>query len=83
MRLPTSRSSWTGATAFVVALFVSIGWAAAMVAAALDDDVSPAGIQLLSGLGGVLTGAVAGYLGAGAAIWMRRRLGDDDEGDEP
>jgi hypothetical protein len=58
----------------VVALFVSLGWAASMVAAALDDNVSEAGIQLLTGLGGVLAGAVAGYLGAGAAfIWQRGR----------
>jgi hypothetical protein len=50
-----------------------MGWAAAMFAAALDDSVSDAGIQLLSGLGGVLAGATAGFLGAGAAlIWQHR-----------
>jgi hypothetical protein len=79
---PRTLSSWAGATAFVVALFLSIGWAAAMVAAALDDSVSDAGIQLLSGLGGVLAGAVAGYLGAGAAlIWQRahEKENPDDE----
>jgi len=52
-----------------------------MVAAALDDDVSSAGIQLLAGLGGVLAGAVAGYLGA--SVWGRARLTDDDKGTEP
>jgi hypothetical protein len=78
---PRTLPSWVGATAFIVALFVSAGWAAAMVAAALDDDVSAAGIQLLSALGGVLAGAVAGFLGAGAAlIWQHRTHQSDNEG---
>ena len=77
MNLPRGRD-WAGAVAFVVALFVSAGWACAMVAAALDDDVSAAGIQLLSGLGGVLAGSVAGYLGA-SAVWFRRRIDDNEE----
>jgi hypothetical protein len=84
VRAPRTLSSWTGATAFVVALFVSAGWAAAMVAAALDDDVSPQGVQLLAGLGGVLAGAVAGFLGAGAVtLWRRRGDGDDELGGSP
>jgi hypothetical protein len=78
VRLPESRTSWTGATAFVVGLFVSLGWAVAMGAAAFDDNVSAQGVQLLAGLGGVLTGAVAAYLGAGAVMAWRRRLEDDD-----
>lgn len=77
MDQPRSLPSWVGATAFVVATFVSAGWAAAMVAAALDDNVSAEGIQLLAGLGGVLTGSVAGFLGAGAALIWRRRMDDD------
>ena len=73
MNLPHGRHDWTGAVAFVIALFVSIGWAAAMIAAAIDDDVSSQGVQLLAGLGGVLAGAVATYLGAGAVLlWGRR-----------
>ena len=81
MKLPTTLSSWSGATGFVVAFFLSAGWAVSMVAAALDDSVSDAGIQLLTGLGGVLAGAVAGYLGAGAAlIWTRRHEREDDHG---
>jgi len=84
VRLPTTLSNWAGATAFVVALFLSVGWAVSMIAAALDDDVSDAGIQLLTGLGGVLAGSVAGYLGAGAAlIWSRGHRGhtNDEEGE--
>ena len=51
-----------------------------MVAAAVDDDVSESGIQLLSSLGGVLSGATAGFLGAGAAlIWKERISKADDE----
>jgi hypothetical protein len=74
---PRNLPSWVGATAFVVGLFVSAGWCFSMVAAALDDSVSESGIQLLTGLGGVLTGAVAGFLGAGAAlIWERRNERD-------
>jgi hypothetical protein len=79
VRLPQTLHSWTGATAFVVALFLSMGWATAMVAAALDDDVSESGIQLLTGLGGVMAGAVAGYLGAAAALLWTRRNDDDKE----
>lgn len=82
MRLPGGSShGWAGATAFIVATFLSAGWAIAMVAAALDDDVSAQGVQLLSALGGVLAGAVAGYLGAGAALlWTRRHQEDDPAG---
>jgi len=80
MKQPRTLSSWVGATAFVVALFTSAGWASAMLAAALDDSVSDAGIQLLSGLGGVLTGATAGFLGAGAALIWKQRL--EEKGDE-
>jgi membrane associated rhomboid family serine protease len=74
---PPDRHDWAGAVAFVVALFVSAGWAAAMIAAALDDDVSAQGVQLLAALGGVLAGAVAGYLGA--SVWGRRRHYDESE----
>ena len=81
MKLPHGRHDWTGAVAFVVALFVSIGWAAAMVAAAIDDDVSAQGVQLLAGLGGVLAGSVAAYLGAGAVLfWQRRTEPDETQG---
>jgi hypothetical protein len=69
VRQPQGPTNWAGAVAFVVALFVSAGWAIAMVAAAIDDDVSAQGVQLLAGLGGVLAGAVAGYMGA--AVWRR------------
>ncbi len=78
MRQPRTLPSWVGATAFVVALFVSAGWAVAMVAAALDDSVSDAGIQLLTGLGGVLAGATAGFLGAGAALIWQHRITNQD-----
>jgi hypothetical protein len=46
--------------------------------------VSDAGIQLLTGLGGVLTGAVAGFLGAGAALIWQHRIDSKDyqEGDD-
>ena len=73
MRLPTNTDGWAGATAFVVALFLSAGWSASMFAAAVNPEgVSESGVQLLTGLGGVLAGAVAGYLGAGAAlIWKK------------
>ena len=50
-----------------------------MVAAALDDEVSAQGIQLLAGLGGVLAGSVAGYLGAGVALLFRRRNDEPEE----
>jgi len=85
MKQPQNLSSWVGATAFVVALFTSLGWAAAMVAAALDDSVSDAGIQLLSGLGGVLAGATAGFLGAGSVLIWRQRSDkeEEDRKDEP
>ncbi len=81
MKQPRTLPNWVGATAFAVAFFVSLGWAAAMVAAALDDSVSDAGIQLLSGLGGVLAGATAGFLGAGAALIWQHRL--EHERDTP
>jgi succinate-acetate transporter protein len=79
VNLPHGRHDWAGAVAFVVGLFVSLGWACAMVAAALDDDVSSAGIQLLAGLGGVLAGSVAAYLGAATVMRQRRHV--DDDGD--
>jgi hypothetical protein len=80
VNLPQGLRNWSGATGFVVAFFLSAGWAVAMVAAALDDNVSDSGIQLLTGLGGVLAGATAGYLGAGAAlVWSRRDERPDDE----
>ncbi len=79
MKIPTTLSNWAGATAFVVAFFLSLGWAVGMVAAALDDQVSESGIQLLTALGGVLAGAVAGYLGAGAALIWYKRNEDDHE----
>jgi uncharacterized membrane protein YozB (DUF420 family) len=82
VRQPRTLPSWVGATAFIVAAFVSAGWAFAMVAAALDDSVSDAGIQLLTGLGGVLTGAVAGFLGAGAALIWQHRIENHEERDE-
>ena len=82
MKQPRTLPSWVGATAFVVALFLSLGWAASMVAAALDDDVSDAGIQLLSGLGGVLAGATAGFLGAGAALIWQHRVDEDKQDEE-
>lgn len=78
MRLPQGRHDWTGAVAFVVALFVSVGWAAAMIAAAVDDDVSAQGVQLLAALGGVLAGSVAAYIGAGVVLRWHRR-GDELE----
>jgi hypothetical protein len=81
MRLPTTLTNWAGATAFVVALFLSIGWAVSMVAAALDDDVSAQGIQLLGGLGGVLAGGVAGYLGAAAALVWRQKSDNKEDVD--
>ena len=74
---PRTLSGWVGATAFVVALFVSLGWAVAMGAAAFDTSVSNEGVQLLAGLGGVLTGAVAGFLGAASMLMFRRRVADD------
>jgi hypothetical protein len=78
VRLPRGRHDWTGAVAFIVALFVSAGWAAAMIAAALDDDVSAQGVQLLAALGGVLAGSVAAYIGAGVVLrWQRH--GDELE----
>jgi hypothetical protein len=81
MKQPRSLPSWVGATAFIIAFFVSAGWAVAMAAAAFDDSVSDAGIQLLTGLGGVLTGAVAGFLGAGAAlIWQHRTESKGENG---
>jgi hypothetical protein len=82
VKAPQSTHGWAGATAFIVALFLSAGWAISMTAAALDDDVSDAGIQLLTGLGGVMAGAVAGYLGAAAAlVWERRHEHPDSEDD--
>jgi len=77
-----SQRDWIGATAFVVALFVSAGWAAAMIAAALDDDVSAQGVQLLAGLGGVLAGSVAAFLGAGAFMYWRRERYQSDPTEE-
>lgn len=81
MKQPRTLPSWVGATAFIVAFFVSAGWAVSMVAAAFDSSVSDAGIQLLTGIGGVLTGAVAGFLGAGAALIWQHRIGKQDEED--
>lgn len=75
MNLPHGTHDWAGAVAFVVGLFVSLGWACAMVAAALDDSVSSGGLQLLAALGGVLAGSVAAYLGAATII--RWRAHDD------
>jgi len=79
MRQPRTLPSWLGATAFIVAFFVSGGWAVALVMASLDNSVSDAGIQLLTGLGGVLTGAVAGFMGAGAALFWTKRINHDEE----
>ena len=79
MKQPRTLPSWVGATAFVVAFFVSLGWAVSMVAAAFDSSVSDAGIQLLTALGGVLTGAVAGFLGAGAALIWQHRIGEKED----
>jgi hypothetical protein len=53
-----------------------------MVAAALDDSVSESGIQLLSSLGGVLSGATAGFLGAGAALIWKERISHKDDRDD-
>jgi hypothetical protein len=83
VKQPRTLPSWVGATAFVVAFFVSAGWAVSMAAAAFDDNVSEAGIQLLTGLGGVLTGAVAGFLGAGAALIWQHRIDRKDPDERP
>jgi hypothetical protein len=79
VKSPRTLPSWVGATAFVVAAFVSAGWAVSMAAAAFDDSVSDAGIQLLTGLGGVLAGSVAGFLGAGAALIWQHRMEKPEE----
>lgn len=80
VKVPRPSDDWAGATAFVVAAFLAIGWAVSMIVVAIDDNVSEAGIQLLTGLGGVLAGAVAGYLGAGAALIWRRHKDDEPPG---
>lgn len=71
--------SWVGATAFVVAFFTSAGWAVAMVVAAVDRGASEAATQLLTGLGGVLAGATAGFLGAGASLIWQHKIDTTEE----
>jgi membrane associated rhomboid family serine protease len=82
LKQPRTLPSWIGATAFIVAFFVAGGWAVAIVLSAIDHTTSEPAVQLLTGLGGVLSGAVAGFLGAGAALIWRDRIRDDDDSRE-
>lgn len=58
---------WTGPTAFVLALGVSIGFAGTMIVIAgpwkNTDPLGTAAGYILSALGGAMIGAVAAYLG--------------------
>jgi hypothetical protein len=56
--------SWPGAIVLVMALAISIGWAAAVVVLlAQGEPISPQVGSALSGLGGAMVAIVAGYLG--------------------
>jgi hypothetical protein len=58
---------WTprGVAACILSLCIGVSYAAALILTALQRGPStPEGINLLTTLGGVLVGAVAGWLGA-------------------
>jgi len=56
--------SWPGAVALVLGGALSIGWAGALIIAAVHPmPTSPEGLNLLGSLGQTMAGAVAAYLG--------------------
>jgi membrane associated rhomboid family serine protease len=60
---------WHGPVALVLALGLSLGWASALIIAALPvtNTISDQGANLLATVGGLMGGAVAAYLGARSA----------------
>lgn len=63
--MPPTRSSWAGAVALVLAACIGVGWAVALVVAAVQDGpVGPRAATFLTTMGGALLGAVVGWLGA-------------------
>lgn len=75
---------WPGMAAFILAASLGVGWAGALLISAtpVTDPISKEGADLLSGIGQVLAGALATYLGTrvGEANGLRRK--DDSEPSE-
>lgn len=86
-RLKPPPGDMAGWCAVILAIGLSVGWCASIVISATPwtDQISAEGASLLNGLGQVLAGALATYLGAHVAIDRRRRRReeDEDEDEEP
>lgn len=81
MRRP-NRIDWPGACAVILAVAVGGGWCVSIILTATPwtDQVSAEGAALLNGIGQVLAGALATYLGAQITT-RARHDGEDDERD--
>lgn len=71
------RRDYAGMAALVLATCLGLGWALAMLLAASPwtDTISQPGVELLSGIGQVLAGAVAAFLGV--SVGRRAERQDD------
>lgn len=80
-RRPAPRVDWAGACALIVATGLAVGWASAIVISATPwtDQISGEGAALLNGIGQVLAGALATYLGS----TIRPRGRDDTDANDP
>jgi hypothetical protein len=70
--------SWPGATVFVLAVSLGVGWAGTLILLALpiggtDPELSTQGSYVLATVGGLMGGAVTTYLGAWAVQRARDR----------
>jgi hypothetical protein len=74
------RWSWHGLAALVLAVSLGGGYAAVLIISVVDDrHATGEGAQLLTNLGGILAGALAGWLGGAAAGHQRRDDQDPDD----
>lgn len=66
VRWPPPPFSWPGIIGLVLALSLGLGWSVTLVIATLPSspEPTPEGLELLNGIGQVLAGAVATYLGS-------------------
>lgn len=86
MNRPSSRPDWPGWCAVILASGLAIGWAVALILAWspwTPKNLTPESAQMLNGLGQVMAGAVATYLGATLATRPPRRDEVEDDHDRP
>jgi len=71
---------WAGRCAFVLACGLATGWCGALlVAAVYGGPISDHSANMISAIGGAMSGAVATYLGSTLHTAQQRRAADHQE----